>query len=130
MTEVVRSMVGIAGLLVIAWLLSMNCRAIRPRVVIAALAMQLAIGALILFVPLGKSALAGAAIGVNNILSYGNKGIEFMFAGLVSPKMFELFGGSPAALAPAALLGAMVYAVTGPEESRAGLRWAMRSLRS
>ncbi len=93
MTEVVRSIVGIAGLLVIAWLLSMNRRAIRPRVVIAALAMQLAIGALILFVPLGKSALAGAAIGVNNILSYGNKGIEFMFAGLVSPKMFELFGG-------------------------------------
>ncbi len=93
MTEVVRSIGGIAGLLVIAWLLSMNRRAIRPRVVFAALAMQLAIGALILFVPLGKSALAGAAIGVNNILSYGNKGIEFMFAGLVSPKMFELFGG-------------------------------------
>ena len=93
MTEVVRSIGGIAGLLAIAWLLSMNRRAIRPRVVIAALAMQLAIGALILFVPLGKSALAGAAIGVNNILSYGNKGIEFMFAGLVSPKMFELFGG-------------------------------------
>ena len=93
MTEVVRSICGIAGLLVIAWLLSMNRRAIRPRVVVAALAMQLAIGALVLFVPLGKTALAGAAIGVNNILSYGNKGIEFMFAGLVSPKMFELFGG-------------------------------------
>ena len=93
MTEVLRSIGGIAGLLVIAWLLSINRRAIRPRVVIAALAMQLAIGALILFVPIGKSVLAAVAIGVNNVLSYGNKGIEFMFAGLVSPKMFEVFGG-------------------------------------
>ena len=93
MSEVLRSIGGIVALLVIAWLLSMNRRAIRPRVVFAALATQLFIGALILFVPFGKSVLSGAAIGVNHVLEYGNKGIEFMFAGLVSPKMFELFGG-------------------------------------
>jgi CNT family concentrative nucleoside transporter len=93
MTEVLRSIGGMAGLFVIAWLLSLNRRAVRPRVVSAALATQLAIGALILFVPAGKSALASAAAGVNNVLSYGNKGIEFMFAGLVSPKMFDVFGG-------------------------------------
>ena len=93
MAEVLRSIGGVVGLLVIAWLLSMNRRAIRPRVVLAALATQLAIGALILFVPVGKTVLASVAIGVNHVLEYGNKGIEFMFAGLVSPKMFELFGG-------------------------------------
>ena len=54
MTEVLRSMVGIVGLLVIAWQLSINRRAVQPRVVFAALAMQLAIGALILFVPAGR----------------------------------------------------------------------------
>jgi CNT family concentrative nucleoside transporter len=91
--DVLRSIGGIVGLLVIAWLLSMNRRAIRPRVVFAALATQVAIGALILFVPLGKSVLGAVAIGVNHVLEYGNKGIEFMFAGLVSPKMFEVFGG-------------------------------------
>ncbi len=91
--DVLRSIGGIVGLLVIAWLLSMNRRAIRPRVVFAALAAQIAIGALILFVPLGKSVLGSVAIGVNHVLEYGNKGIEFMFAGLVSPKMFEVFGG-------------------------------------
>ena len=93
MAEVLRSIGGIVGLMVIAWLLSINRRAIRPRVVLAALATQLAIGALILFVPFGKTVLAAMAIGVNHILEYGNKGIEFMFAGLVSPKMFEVFGG-------------------------------------
>ena len=93
MTEVARSMLGMAGLVVIAYALSMNRRAIRFRVVAAALATQLAIGALILFVPFGKSVLAAVAIGVNNVLAFGNRGIEFMFAGLVSPKMFEVFGG-------------------------------------
>lgn len=91
--DVLRSIGGIVGLLVIAWLLSINRRAIRPRVVLAALVAQIAIGALILFVPAGKTALGAVAIGVNHVLAYGNKGIEFMFAGLVSPKMFELFGG-------------------------------------
>ena len=91
--DVLRSIGGIVGLLVIAWLLSMNRRAIRPRVVFAALAAQIAIGALILFVPLGKSVLGSVAVGVNHVLEYGNRGIEFMFAGLVSPKMFEVFGG-------------------------------------
>ena len=93
MIDVARSIGGVAGLLVIAWLLSMNRRAIRPRVVFAALGTQVAIGALILFVPFGKTVLGAVAIGVNHVLEYGNKGIEFMFAGLVSPKMFEVFGG-------------------------------------
>ena len=93
MADVLRSLGGIFGLLGIAWLLSLDRRAIRPRVVLAALGTQIAIGALILFVPAGKAVLSGAAIGVNHVLEYGNKGIEFMFAGLVSPKMFEVFGG-------------------------------------
>jgi concentrative nucleoside transporter, CNT family len=91
MAEVLRSIGGIVGLLVIAWLLSMNRRAIRPRVVFAALATQIGIGALILFVPFGKTVLAAIATGVNHVLEYGNRGIEFMFAGLVSPEMFKLF---------------------------------------
>ncbi len=89
--DALRSVGGIAGLLVVAWLLSTDRRAIRPRVVAAALATQVAIGALILFVPVGKTVLGAVAVGVNHVLEYGNRGIEFMFAGLVSPKMFEVF---------------------------------------
>ena len=51
--------------------------------VFAALGTQIAIGALILFVPVGKTVLGATAIGVNHVLEYGNKGIEFMFGGLV-----------------------------------------------
>ncbi|MEO8938717.1 MAG: Na+ dependent nucleoside transporter N-terminal domain-containing protein [Burkholderiaceae bacterium] len=60
--DAARSVGGIVGLLVIAWLLSMNRKAIRPRVVFAALGMQVAIGALILFVPIGNTVL-GAVVG-------------------------------------------------------------------
>lgn len=89
--DAARSIGGIVGLLVIAWLLSMDRRAIRPRIVAAALATQVAIGALILFVPFGKTVLGAVATGVNHVLEYGNRGIEFMFAGLVGPRMFEVF---------------------------------------
>jgi CNT family concentrative nucleoside transporter len=81
-------------LLGIAALFSANRRAIRPRVVIAALALQVALGALVLFLPAGQAALTAAADVVVTGLSYGDRGTAFLFGGLVEPKMFELFGGS------------------------------------
>jgi CNT family concentrative nucleoside transporter len=92
MTDALRGLLGLAVLILIAVALSQNRRAIQPRVVLAALAMQIAIGALVLFVPWGKSALGAAATGVNHVIDYGNKGIEFLFGGLVTGKMFEVFG--------------------------------------
>lgn len=92
MIDVLRGLLGLAVLLMIAFSLSMNRRAIQPRVVLAALATQVAIGALVLFVPWGRTALGGAATAVGHVIAYGNKGIEFLFGGLVSPRMFELFG--------------------------------------
>lgn len=92
MTDVLRGLLGLAVLLLIAFALSQNRRAIQPRVVLAALAMQVAIGALVLFVPWGRIALGAAAAGVNHVIEYGNRGIEFLFGGMVSAKMFELFG--------------------------------------
>ncbi len=85
---------SIALLLGIAVLLSSDRRAIRPRVVLAALCLQIAIGALILFVPLGRDALAAVARVIQTVLEYGDKGTAFLFGALVEPKMFELFGGS------------------------------------
>jgi CNT family concentrative nucleoside transporter len=92
MIDVLRGLIGLAVLVLIAVALSMNRRAIQPRVVLAALAMQVAIGALILFVPWGRIALGAAASAVNHVIGYGNKGIEFLFGGLAGPRMFELFG--------------------------------------
>ena len=90
--DIVRSLCGMLILLLIAYLLSNNRAAVRPRTLLAALATQLAIGALVLFVPFGRTALAAAAAGVNRVLEMGNHGVSFIFGGLVDNKMFELFG--------------------------------------
>ncbi|CAN5404368.1 NupC/NupG family nucleoside CNT transporter [soil metagenome] len=94
MSDLFRALIGLATLLAIGYLLSMNRRAIRARVVFAALALQVAIGAFVLFIPWGKVVLGGLATAVNHVVEFGNRGIEFLFAGLVTPKMFELFGNS------------------------------------
>ncbi len=92
MTDVLRGLLGLTVLILIAIALSQNRRAIQPRVVLAALAMQIAIGALVLFVPWGRVALGAAATAVNHVIDYGNQGIGFLFGGLIGNKMFELFG--------------------------------------
>jgi CNT family concentrative nucleoside transporter len=94
MTDIVRGLIGLVVLIAIAIALSQNRRAIRPRVVLAALATQIAIGALVLFVPWGRIALGAAANAVNHVIDYGNRGIEFLFGGLVTARMAELFGAT------------------------------------
>ncbi|AIN19006.1 nucleoside transporter, NupC family protein [Yersinia frederiksenii Y225] len=87
------SLVGMAVLILIAVILSSNFRAINIRTVVGAFILQVAIGALVLYVPLGRRILGGMSEGVANVIAYGNEGISFMFGGLVSDKMFEVFGG-------------------------------------
>ncbi|ALG80047.1 nucleoside transporter NupC [Yersinia enterocolitica] len=87
------SLVGMAVLILIAVLLSSNFRAINIRTVVGAFIIQVGIGALVLYVPVGRRILGGMSEGVANVIAYGNHGISFMFGGLVSDKMFEVFGG-------------------------------------
>ena len=94
MSELIRSLIGVGILVLIGFILSYNRKAIAWRTVLAALAVQMAIGAFVLFVPIGKDILGGIANGVTHVLEYGFKGSEFLFGGLVSGKMFEVFGGS------------------------------------
>ncbi|WP_428376069.1 NupC/NupG family nucleoside CNT transporter [Lichenicoccus sp.] len=82
---------GLAALVAIALVCSLDRRRIRLRTVGAALALQFAIGALILFVPVGRHALHAISLVVNQVLGYGNDGIEFLFGGLVGPRMFTVF---------------------------------------
>lgn len=89
----VRGIAGLMVLVLIAILLSANRRAIRPRTVAAALLCQIAIGALVLYLPAGVTVLAALAHGVDLLLGYGQKGTEFLFGGLVDSRMTDLFGG-------------------------------------
>ncbi|HGN1707673.1 TPA: NupC/NupG family nucleoside CNT transporter [Providencia rettgeri] len=87
------SIIGMAVLIAIAVLFSSNRRAIRLRTVGGAFLIQLAIGALILYVPAGRNALQNVSDAVSKVIGYGQDGMSFIFGGLVSDKMFELFGG-------------------------------------
>lgn len=87
------SLLGMAVLIGIAILLSNNRKAIRLRTVAGAFAIQFLIGAFILYVPIGQQFLGAVSNGVAAVLQFGNAGIEFLFGGLVSGKMFEVFGG-------------------------------------
>ncbi|QXF32270.1 NupC/NupG family nucleoside CNT transporter [Photorhabdus luminescens] len=91
--QLLMSLVGMAVLILIAVLFSSNYRAIKLRTVLGAFLIQVAIGAFVLYVPAGKKILIGMSEGVSSVIQYGQKGMDFIFGGLVSPKMFELFGG-------------------------------------
>ena len=83
---------GLAALVLIGVALSENRGAIRGRVVLSALTLQVAIGALVLFVRWGRIALDAAAAGVTHVIAYGNQGMEFVFGALVGKRMHEVFG--------------------------------------
>lgn len=87
------SLVGMVVLLAIAFAFSSNRKAINFRTVGGAFAIQFILGAFVLYVPWGRDLLNGFSSGVSNVINYGNDGISFLFGGLVSDKMFEVFGG-------------------------------------
>ncbi|MDI4660406.1 MULTISPECIES: NupC/NupG family nucleoside CNT transporter [Cobetia] len=91
--QIVMGLVGILALLGIAFLLSENRRAISLRTVLGAFAIQAMLGIFVLYVPAGKSMLLGLSEGVQAVMSSANVGMDFLFGGLVSDKMFEVFGG-------------------------------------
>ena len=81
------SLVGILLILGIAFLLSSDRRAIRPRVVGAAFALQAGFAALVLYVPQGNLVLKTISDGVAGLLAYAHKGTEFLFGPLAKPEI-------------------------------------------
>jgi CNT family concentrative nucleoside transporter len=75
-------LLGIAGILVIlviAFVLSSNRRAIRLRVVAAAFALQAFVAWLVLWTSWGRAGIQSLSNGVANLLGYATKGTEFLF---------------------------------------------------
>ncbi|WP_135442384.1 NupC/NupG family nucleoside CNT transporter [Vibrio tasmaniensis] len=87
------SLLGMVALLGIAYAFSMNRKSINLRTVFGAFIIQFLIGAFVLFVPIGKDLLQYVSNGINAVLGYSADGIGFLFGGLASDKMFEIFGG-------------------------------------
>lgn len=79
------SLVGMASLILIAVALSSNRRAIRLRTVGGAFAIQLAIGAFVLYTSFGQGVLAGVSGAVSQVVNYADQGINFLFGSLANP---------------------------------------------
>jgi len=77
-------LIGVALILLAAFLLSSNRKAIRPRTVLVAFALQVFIAVLVLYIPLGKALLLGMSEKVTTLLSYADAGIEMIFGGLAA----------------------------------------------
>ncbi|MEO0577037.1 MAG: nucleoside transporter C-terminal domain-containing protein, partial [Pseudomonadota bacterium] len=85
------SLVGIAVLVAIAIALSTNRRAIRPRVVISAFALQAVIAVVVLYWSAGKRAIQAMSAGFSAVISYGNEGIAFIFGELFTSQQYPIF---------------------------------------
>ena len=105
-------LVGVAAILLLAFLLSSDKRAIRPRVVGAAFALQAAIAFLVLYTPWGRAAIGGMAQGVSNLLGYAAQGTAFLFGPKeANPALWNTFalGALPVIIFFAALVSILYY---------------------
>lgn len=91
--DAIISLLGMLVLLGIAFAFSTERKSINKRTVLGAFSIQFIVGGFVLFLPWGKTVLEKVAFTVQNVIDYSNDGIGFLLGGLVSPKMFELFGG-------------------------------------
>ena len=105
-------LVGVAAILLLAFLLSNDKRAIRPRVVGAAFALQAAIAFLVLYTSWGRAAINGMAQGVSNLLGYAGQGTAFLFGPKeANPALWNTFalGALPVIIFFAALVSILYY---------------------
>jgi len=73
------ALLAMALLLVCAWGLSLNRRAIKLRTVLGAFALQAGLGGIALYLPPGRAVLEALSSGVAGVIAYGQAGIDFVF---------------------------------------------------
>ena len=79
MPPIIVNLVGIAAILLIAFLLSTGKRRIRLRVIGAAFALQALMAFLVLATSWGRAAIQAMSSGVAALLSYADQGTQFLF---------------------------------------------------
>lgn len=104
-------LVGVAAILLLAFVISKDRRAIRPRVVAAAFALQAGLAFLVLYTSWGRAAIQGLSNGVANLLGYANKGTEFLFGPSASNPLANTFAiaALPVIIFFAALVAILYY---------------------
>ena len=111
MIRAVTSFAGIAALLLIALAISTNRRAIRPRVVGAAFALQVGIAVVVLYTSWGIAGIGAMSRGVANLLGYANTGTEFLFGPTAKNPLAQTFaiGALPVIIFFAALVSILYH---------------------
>jgi CNT family concentrative nucleoside transporter len=90
MQQILWGIGGMVFLLFVAFLLSTDRRAIRPRTVLGALAIQVIFGVVVLYWNAGKRALQAVSGGVQAVINSSREGIQFLF-GPVLPDQGLIF---------------------------------------
>lgn len=83
-----RGLLGIGVLLAIAVFFSRKRQAINLRTVGWAFLLQIALGAFVLYIPVGKDVLTSISDAVQQVINSANVGIAFLFGGLGTDAMF------------------------------------------
>ncbi len=87
--ERLTGLIGIILILSIAFLLSNNRKAINYRLVVSGLAIQLGLAVFILKIPIGKEIFGWLAKFVNKLLSFSDRGAEFVFGPLANTILLQ-----------------------------------------
>jgi CNT family concentrative nucleoside transporter len=105
------SLVGVATILGIAYLMSSNRGAIRIRTVGIAFAIQATVAAIVLYVPQGGAVLDKVVRGVQFVINQGRHGIEFLFGTKIEASLgFTVaFNVLPVIVFFAALMSVLYY---------------------
>lgn len=81
---------GILGIFVIAFAYSKNRKAINPRTVIGAFAIQFIFALIVLKWEFGKKLLQQLAVVIQKIIDSTNAGIQFLFGGILGAEKVAL----------------------------------------
>jgi CNT family concentrative nucleoside transporter len=109
--QILLSLAGMVLILLVAFLLSSNRKAIKLRVVGSAFALQAGIAALVLYTPWGNQILKAASNGVSNLLGYANEGTKFLFGALATDPLGQNFaiGALPVIIFFASFISILYY---------------------
>lgn len=109
--QAVMSLVGVATILGIAYLMSSNRGAIRIRTVGIAFVIQATVAAVVLYVPQGGAVLDKVVRGVQFVINQGKHGIEFLFGTQIESSLgFTVaFNVLPVIVFFAALMSVLYY---------------------
>lgn len=104
-------LVGALVLIAIAYLVSIDRGNINWRSVITAFGLQIGLAAIVLYIPLGQSLLAGMTTGVSAVLDYAQDGIVFLFGDIGRGKLGFIFAFQvlPAVIFFSALISVLYY---------------------